>query len=143
MCVVRACVQHSHKPSQTDPGQIPGQKSNRMFCTIYILTTLCPAFSPSQFPLNLQFFLSTISTPSPFATHPLSYSFCLTTNLTFLLLSSPPFSLHPVCLFASLSPPTFLFALSSPLLSLVQFSSSRYGEEYKGRCENRRKWWKE
>jgi hypothetical protein len=45
--------------------------------------------------------------PSPFATHPLSYSFCLTTNLTFPLL--------PFC-----SP------LSSPLLFSVQFSSPRY-----------------
>ena len=62
--------------------------------------------------------------PSPFATHPISYSFCLTTNfLTFLLLPSQPFFSTPR-LFVSISPPTFLFAPSSPLLSSVKFSSA-------------------
>jgi hypothetical protein len=62
-----------------------------------------------------------------------------------LILSHNQFNLSPPVfstlvstsrLFASLSLLPFCSPFSSPLLFSVQFPSSRYGEEYKRRCEN-------
>ena len=125
------------------PNTWPKVEQNILYDLLYISTTLCPAFSSSQFQFNLCFFLSTVFTPSPFATHPLSYSFCLTTNLAFLLLSPPPFSLNHVSLHPFPLLP-FCSTLSATLLFSVQFPPPPgTGEESEERCENRRKWWME